>query len=263
MNVNYSCSPMFLECVYDASRPKRRLDSKYIQSLERDVARLKHALEAAERNSAGAVCLENRKHYHKADKAISQPELSPSNVTTSDSYRSPEVDSFHKDQDPTVLLETMVEATGSLDIDESGNCDYNGSSAGLIMIRRIRERCDSLLEGSSKPSPLSKSAPYHSLTTPASSPGEFSEARTRPGLPPKDVAVEYVRRVFDFVFPLIHFLHRPSFSDLFERFYASRLNQDYEDARFKALLYEIFALGELFSPHSQLEISRGQTPLLA
>ena len=150
------------------------------------------------------------------------------------------------------LLESMVEATGRLNMDEDGNYDYSGNCSGLLLVERIRERCDSLLDRRSsnlpRPGELQRS---HSGTTGSSRSLSHSRTRQRPLtiLPPWDVATRYINIAFAEAFSLFNFIHRPTFEARLNDFYTARnagLEHSVEDVRFEALLNSIFALGELF-----------------
>jgi len=151
----------------------------------------------------------------------------------------------------------MVEATGKLSIDERGNCDYHANIAGLALIRRIREQCDALLEGSEEGQPTRASESFKPLTSPVRSSIVSEETKPRDGFPPRYLAELYVAAAFNFALPLVKFIHEPSFYTRFTRFYAERTEMSsaasLDDIRFEALLNELFALGVMFMPHSQLE----------
>lgn len=148
----------------------------------------------------------------------------------------------------------MVKATGELNIDERGNCDYYANTAGLALIRRIRERCDALLEGRTEDQTLQTTESFKTLTSPARSPSASEGSKVRPCLPPKDLAAELVALAFSCALPLFRFIHQPSFYTRFNQFYARQHNigsaSSLDDIRFEALLHELLALGELFTAES-------------
>jgi hypothetical protein len=158
---------------------------------------------------------------------------------------------------PHALLETMVEGTGQLSIDERGNCDYYANIAGLALIRRIRERCDALVEDSQEDPPSQSPESFKPLTSPVRSPSMSEESRPRHCLPPRDVAIQYVTAAFTCALSLVRFVHEPSFYARFERFYTERNEMSspstLDDTRFEALMNELFALGVLFSTNPQSE----------
>ena len=43
------------------------------------------------------------------------------------------------------LMESMVDSTGSLDLDDQGNWDYHGQSSGLIYLHRLRDQFGDLM----------------------------------------------------------------------------------------------------------------------
>jgi hypothetical protein len=145
----------------------------------------------------------------------------------------------------------MVEATGRLNIDEDGNYDYSGNCAGLLLVERIRERCDYLLERKNGPGHRSAQLQRSQSGTPIRALSQSRpKARSLSALPPWDVAARYINIAFAEAFSLFNFIHRPSFESRLQVFYAARnagLDSTLEDIRFEALLNSLFALGELFS----------------
>lgn len=139
-------------------------------------------------------------------------------------------------------------------MDEDGNYDYSGNCSGLLLVERIRERCDSLLDRrvqqAQKPPGPGHLQRSHSGTPSSRS---LSHSRTRQRtltiLPPWDMATRYVSIAFSDAFSLFNFMHRPTFETRLNDFYSARtagLELTTEDIRFEGLLNAIFALGELF-----------------
>jgi hypothetical protein len=228
------------------------LSTKYIVSLERDIERLKEALgidQDAELTDELLQAAANTRHM-RADGNVNTPTDGPASSSSVDKTTASASNSRSNSAEQHALLETMVEATGQLNIDERGNCDYCGNVAGLALIRRIRERCDALLEGTKaekSPSPES----FRPLTTPVRSPSLLDESKHPAPLPPKDVALQYVGAAFTYALPLLRFIHEPSFFQQFEQFYTEKQYMsslaNETNTRFEALLNELFALGVLFS----------------
>lgn len=148
-----------------------------------------------------------------------------------------------------------IHQAGELNIDESGSCNYNGNCSGLTMIQRIRECCDSLLDGPYK-QPIReypvKFPPLVPLSRPLIPAAKY---RSCYDLPSKDLALQYVSIAFDQTLPLFKFIHVPSFYARFDQFYEERNLRGnaptLDDVRFEALLYQLFALGELFIAGNQ------------
>jgi hypothetical protein len=121
------------------------------------------------------------------------------------------------------------------------------------MIRRIRECCNSLLEGKCKEHVQEASTDLQLLMPHSLPPTASSQYKFQSHLPPKEIARKYVAIAFDQILPLFKFIHVPSFNTRFETFYASQhLPPTLDDIRFEALLNELLALGELLcaSNHS-------------
>ena len=224
-------------------------------SLERDIERLKGALGIPKdaKLTDDVISDAARSHVNESDRNTS-PTADPRERS---SLASGAISSNSDNPTPQALLETMVEATGQLSIDERGNCDYYANIAGLALIRRIRERCDALLEGSEKGQTSRPPESFKPLTSPVRSPIVSEETRQRDYLPPRYLAEQYVLAAFNFALPLVRFIHEPSFYARFDRFYAERTEMSsaasLDDIRFEALLNELFALGVMFMPSSQLE----------
>lgn len=232
------------------------MSTKYIISLERDIERLKDALgldrdaELTDEvlNKAAARCGHDDRNQDTPSDAADSSEAAE-NTPSSDSTTSM----------PHALLETMVEATGQLSIDERGNCDYCGNIAGLTLIRRIRERCDALLEGSKDDQASQSPESFRPVSSPVRSPSMSEDSRPCYTLPPRDVALHHIATAFTCALPLSRFIHEPSFYARFERFYIERQEMSYvsalSDIRFEALLNELFGLGILFSTDPQSGIA--------
>ncbi|KAF1809717.1 hypothetical protein P152DRAFT_476138 [Eremomyces bilateralis CBS 781.70] len=242
-----ACNLHQLECSFDSPRVSKRRDLKYIQELERTVERLT----ALVRVVSPHVDLE---------KAIADDELSSDilelvrpgkRVKSEGPERSAQ--SFGSNAvPPNTFLETMVDGTGHLNIDDSGNCDYNGNFAGLILLQRIRERCNDLIsEGTGVSdvlidddgSPIPQ--PFQPFASP--SPANPPEPKTHV-LPPMKRAEKLVDIAFECAFPLLQFIHRPTFQNQFEEYYpVENSNVEGNEPRFLALLLGVLAVGELFS----------------
>lgn len=154
-------------------------------------------------------------------------------------------------------LESMVRATGQLDLDEHGYWDYHGHSSGLSFVRRMRERFDIMGRGEGESSPFPLTRPLsHVFESPKSvqdSPAAFENVM--PGgaeLPPKDKAQELCDTAINDASALLRVVHLPSFWKSFEELY-SKTPEEYGAAEnsFLPLLYTVLALGTLFSRTSE------------
>jgi hypothetical protein len=147
------------------------------------------------------------------------------------------------------LLETMTEATGRLDVDGQGRCEYHGDFAGLAFLHQIGKRCSQLLHPDSNKAkgfshlPLSQAFASESSSMCVSMP----DSKTMFQLPSRAMAEYLTKIAFNDASCLMTFIHVPSFNIALDRIYS--LNPgDYTrlDEIFLPLLYASLALGELF-----------------
>ncbi|KAH8803012.1 fungal-specific transcription factor domain-containing protein [Xylogone sp. PMI_703] len=177
-----------------------------------------------------------RKEHSDEQKCLEEPEYLPSVSNRSST-----------DEDP--VLETILELTGRLDIDEHGNWDYLGHSSGSLFLRRLGEQfCGLHNSGSINKKNLLKLQPtlqafetfeetfsdgYISILTP---------------LPPKETALDLVSSTLDDACALINFVHQPSFYNMFHRMYDVDFEEyGHREKEFLPLLYAVLAVGYVFS----------------
>jgi hypothetical protein len=157
----------------------------------------------------------------------------------------------HSDEaDSGALLESMVEATGRLDLDDNGNWDYHGHSSGMAFMKMMK---DSI--GNFMPSEIGKSTLLRvGKIPPMIEPSNPTVDSPRDGpngdllLPPKDVAHRLVGFALDDACALIGCLHRPTFDQGMNRIYEiPPAKYSEEDHRFLSLFYAVIAVGWLYS----------------
>ena len=164
------------------------------------------------------------------------------------------------DPDTDALMESMVETTGQLDIDDRGYLDYHGHSSGLSFMRRMRKQYGDLFGEESRSGPFVMPDGMPKIhTSPKSPTGPFSDdaaPHTLELLPSKAVARTLVSNALDDGCTLIRFVHQPTFYAMMDRLY-SRHPDAYgdEENRFLPLLYVVLSFGCLFAKdeHSDLE----------
>ena len=150
------------------------------------------------------------------------------------------------------MLETMVDNTGSLDLDDQGYWDFHGHSSGLVFLRRMSEQFGDLMakpEGFGLPfmrgQPLAES--FDSPKSSNKSPSGFNLPYTN-DLPPKDCAEKLCQNALDDACALMRFIHQPTFYKSFHRVYDMKPEDlGPEDNVFLPLLYVVIALGALFA----------------
>ncbi|KAL4866151.1 hypothetical protein BDV12DRAFT_138600 [Aspergillus spectabilis] len=149
------------------------------------------------------------------------------------------------------LLESMVDKSGCLDLDDQGHWDYHGHTSGIIFLRRLRKQLGVLQPGgSSEISLRTRPALQQFLESPKSmseSPQESSLAPTH-DLPPRDVARRLCHNALEDGCSLIRFVHEPSFYGMLDRIYYTPPEQfTNEENSFLPLLYIVMSVGCLFS----------------
>ena len=159
------------------------------------------------------------------------------------------------------LLESMVQRTGSLDLDDRGHWDFHGHSSGLIFLRRMREQFgDSMGEVEGYGSTFLQNRPearvFESPRSATDSPMGSNVPNVH-DLPSKACGRELCRNALDDACALMRFVHQPTFYTMFDRVYDVPPDQyGNEEHRYLPLVYSVMALGSLFakSENSKLEV---------
>lgn len=153
-------------------------------------------------------------------------------------------------------LESMVKATGQLDLDEDGNWDYHGHSSGLSFMRRLQQQFGDVIAPSSSASssPFAKfrsmSQVFDSPSSAQPSPADSTANTLPPGvdLPTKEEARKLCDNALIDAGALLRVVHMPSFYKSLDRMYeTSPENYGNTETTFLPLLYAVLALGTLFS----------------
>jgi len=154
-------------------------------------------------------------------------------------------------------LESMVRATGQIELDESGRWDYHGHSSGLSFVRRMREQLGDLMGPETVATPFVKSRPAtHIIESPrstyAESPMESPSATL--DLPPEDVARTMCNNSISETAVLLRTIHLPTFWRSFKRIYTLAPEQYAdEDQRFLPLLHSVLAVGTVYGTNYDQE----------
>ena len=250
------------DCTYDQPSNRRRNPApQYIEALEhrlqRAEAMLKTVLPDADLNDpnfdAGVP-----QRMHVPGSPSEQQHTSAQSLSGASFGRS--THGVDTEMDP--MLESMVQRTGSLDLDDQGHWDFHGHSSGLVFLRRMREQFGDLMggtEGTGLPFQKNTRSMPQGLDSPRSSvcsPNESSLPNTH-DLPPKECGRELCQNALDDACALMRFVHQPTFYQLFDRIYDTPPETfGNEDNKFLPLLYLVMALGCLFGrgERSKLEI---------
>ncbi|KKY15914.1 putative c6 transcription factor [Phaeomoniella chlamydospora] len=234
------------KCTYDQPSNRRRNPApQYIEALE---ARL-HKAEALLRVALPNVDLDDPKiEACGIEQILAMAERkAPTPTPKIGQLQQPTPTSAIEADD--AQLESMVQNTGSLDIDDNGEYNYHGNSSGYAFLRRLRaEMGDSF----SLPRSLPHRPPLKSLYMDSRATSESPLDATLPfanvELPPRDVVKALCRNALDDCCALMRFIHQPSFYEKLERLY----NTDPDhytnaDMKFLPLIYLVIAVGSMFS----------------
>jgi hypothetical protein len=145
------------------------------------------------------------------------------------------------------LLESMVDNTGSLDLDDHGHWDYHGHSSGLIFVQRLRKKFGNLLPETRPPSKFQQISEF--IENSKSSSESPVDAHLSPvhDLPPRDVGRQLCTNALEDACCIMRFMHKPTFYAMFDRIYDTPPEQfTNEEHTFLPLLYLALAVGCLF-----------------
>ncbi|MCJ1384814.1 hypothetical protein MMC17_007932 [Xylographa soralifera] len=250
------------ECTYDQPSNRRRNPApQYIEAIENRL----HRAEALLKTVLPDVDLDDPKlanaippNLHLA--AGSRPRTQGGTSVRSAGTASTAV-SANAEVEKDSLLESMVQRTGSLDLDDRGYWDFHGHSSGLIFLRRMREQFgDSMGEVEGYGSTFLQSRPearvFDSPRSATDSPMSSNVPNTH-DLPSKACGRGLCRNALDDACALMRFVHQPTFYAMFDRVYDMPPDQyGNEEHRYLPLVYSVMALGSLFakSENSKLEV---------
>jgi hypothetical protein len=158
-----------------------------------------------------------------------------------------------RDEPAESSLESMVKATGQLELDEEGYWDYHGHSSGVTFMRRMKEQFGDIIA----PTPgafvkyRSMSQMLDSPKSAVESPSDSNLALPGAELPPKADAKRLCEHALIDAATLVRTVHIPSFYEAVDRLYDTPF-ESYGSAEnsFLPFYYAVLALGTLFSKKS-------------
>lgn len=234
-------------CAYSKDPKPKYGGPAYAEQLEKKIVRLKFALQTiAPEIDLGQVL---EMDMSSPSEEVSQKLLNATKQipTTASPPSNPPVKASSIEVQE--LLDTMIEATGRLDIDGKGGCDYLGDFAGLSFLDRISRHCSQLINPDERNEMSLKIFSLQEFGSQMSG-LRLSQAEQIKSnlLPSKTVARRLTKVALRDACCLLHFVHQPSFDCSLDRIYET-LPETYtmEDQGFLALLYLTLALGELYS----------------
>lgn len=230
---------IFVECTYDQPSNRRRNPApQYIEALE---SRLQKA-EAVLRSVLPGLDLDDPKFDAQSIKQL---------VESARSNPRPEVKAAPETTklDDDAQLQSMVDRTGALDLDDTGNWDFHGHSSGYVFMRRFRAQFGDQLLPDFKTLNKNRtiSQVLESPRSAQSSPYDFN-LPAAVDLPPREVAIELCCNTLDDCCALMRPVHRPTFFKRLHALYETEPEQyNNEHVQFLPLLYVVMAVGCLFS----------------
>lgn len=157
------------------------------------------------------------------------------------------------DADKDSMLESMVQNTGSLDIDDRGYWDFSGHSSGLVFLKRLREQFGDAVgeaEGHGQVFPIARHF-SHVLDSPRTIDSPNSEggglANTQ-DLPSKECGRYLTDVALKDALAMMRFIHQPTLITMFNRIYDTPPDQWTNDEnRYLPLIYALLAVGSMFA----------------
>ena len=249
---------MVIECTYDKPSNRRRNPTpQYVEALEdrlhRAEALLRNLLPDVDLDDPGVDSGVPQRMYPRIKQET--PPQKPTSIGAHPHSTRPRKGGERSTGSSDNLLESMVDHTGSLDLDDQGHWDYHGQSSGIVYLRCLREQFGDLMgkaEGYGMPFlKTSRIASPRSLVNSPQSSTNLPMGHLRPhteDLPPRACAIHLCENALDDACALMRIVHLPTFWAKFDRAYTLPREQ-YQDAecRFLPLLYVVLALGAVFA----------------
>lgn len=226
-----------LECTYDQPSTRRRNpDSQYVEALE---ARL-HRLENVLRSVAPDIEID-------AIEGLARPAGDDAAAKPGGQAEK----GLSEEQDP--MLESMVESTGMLSLDDQGYYIFHGHSSGNAFLSRMRQQFGELVSQTE----IYGASPLHPRASGLSNDPEKiqPQAPNTLSLPPKSCAEQLSASALDDSLVVLRFIHQPSYYALLDRVYDLPFEElSSEDIKSLPLIYAVIALGTLHATGERSEL---------
>ena len=165
------------------------------------------------------------------------------------------------------MLESMVQNTGSLDLDDKGHYDFYGHSSGLVFLKRLRQQFgDTTGEAEGHGDVFARARVLPTvIDSPRSSDSPLSHSLSEPvDLPNKACAQSLCDVATRDALSLMRFIHRPTFNTMLNRIFDIPPEQwGNEENRYLPLVYAVMAIGSLFAKteNSKLQLEGYETAI--
>ncbi|KAJ3556314.1 hypothetical protein NPX13_g10160 [Xylaria arbuscula] len=236
---------MTAECTYDKPSNRRRNPApQYIEALENKLSRAETLLrkfmpdvDLNDPNLDPAVQQEFRMREQARQKAAAAQRKDHPKPGSSDGQ-----------------LQSMISSAGQLDLNESGDYDFHGTSSGSVFFKQMKKQFRTLL-GKDYQIPFMprppRAAGVTNLDSPRptpSSPWAASPSPSTCNLPPKERALALCSESLDNATCLLRIVHKPTFYGMLDSLY-DKPSDDFgiEDKRNLALAYSAMALGCMYN----------------
>jgi len=153
-----------------------------------------------------------------------------------------------RDGEKDSMLESMIENTAQLDLDDQGKMDFYGRSSSRVYLERINQQMGNFM-GDLDPSGLPGGLRPQAFDSPRSTDSSLDHGLPNiADLPSKDSARILCDGAIDNALVLLRFLHKPTFWNMFDRIYDVPTDLwTNEEHRYLPLIYATIALGTLFA----------------
>ncbi|KAI0799241.1 hypothetical protein GGR55DRAFT_670571 [Xylaria sp. FL0064] len=239
------CQVYSYECTYDKPSNRRRNPApQYIEALENKLSRAETLLrkfmpdvDLNDPNLDPAVQQEFRMREQARQKAAATQKKDQPNLGASDGQ-----------------LQSMVSSAGQLDLNESGDYDFHGTSSGSVFFKQMKKQFRTLLGRDYQipfmprpPRPLGVTTLDSPRPAP-SSPWAITSSSSTPNLPSKERALALCSESLDNATCLLRIVHKPTFYAMLDRLYEKPSGEfGIEDKRDLALAYAAMALGCMYN----------------
>ena len=252
-----------LDCTYNQPSHRRRNPTpKLLEAMERKLNRA----EALLRVSNPEINLDDPSIDELLEQGFAPTRKSPHTLSQAPPPPPGGSSSRTTQQNREPDLESMLHATGLLEVDQSGNFNYHGDSSSLTFLRRMGQEFRELKGSEKIPSTVTPTSTSRKMSdflrTPNMSPSSFRDSPAEPNvgiedLPSRNVAYRLCRHALDEACTIMPCVHQPTFYASLDRIYSIPTEQHgNDDHRFLALLYVVLAVGCLFAKEERSDLLR-------
>ncbi|KAI9736676.1 MAG: hypothetical protein M1834_000880 [Cirrosporium novae-zelandiae] len=252
------CTVYSYDCTYDQpSNRRRNPPPQYIEALENRVQRA----EALLKTVLPDVDLDDPKYEAGLPQRMHMPVRKPSEpISTESTPNTDDKSNNANDLETDPRLDSMIESTGTLELDDRGNWDFHGHSSGIVFLRRLHDQFGNIFGRELQGLPLMPSTKSGISPSTSDSPlvGQSptdSNLLNLQDLPNKACARQLCENALEIACASMRFIHQPSFYNTFDRIYDIPVeNYGNEENKFLPLLYSVLAVGCLFSQKEQASL---------